>query len=131
LFDLKSNPDELAAVLHELRLLRSDLFSELAALRRLLEAGRGPRDEADRELLVVLAHSSRGAVFTTADVMERAKLKPEVAVALEAADIVNSIALGRLLARCAGTSLDGAMLIRIDRGRGGLLWQFIPQGLQE
>jgi hypothetical protein len=90
-----------------------------------LEAGRGPRDQADLRLVHAMTSTTEGLPFKAQDVLQRAQYVPALREALLGADITSARQLGKLLARLEGTVVDGA---RLDRGRltgGAYYWQVV------
>jgi hypothetical protein len=90
-----------------------------------LEArGRGPRDAADEALLLALRELVGLGTFTTADMIERARLDAVWRERLEAADVQTVADAGYLLRRCHGwRGLSG-----VGKTADGVVWQFVDVG---
>jgi hypothetical protein len=110
--------------LREIRVEQAQQRDMLAAILRLLERSHGPRDQADRALVSLIATISRGLRFTAAALWRR-RVAGDVALAeaLDGADIVNAKQLGKLLRRCEGADVNGVRLRRVGTNREGAVWQ--------
>jgi hypothetical protein len=100
----------------------AQLEIQVAQIRALLEAGRGPRDSQDVAVLSAVALAAGSATFTSRDVFRHRAVDPALRDALEAADVDNARQLGRLLRRMAGEH-DGYRLACVGEGRDGLRWR--------
>jgi hypothetical protein len=98
----------------------AQLEIQVAQIRALLEAGRGPRDPAaDSALLSALAAALGQAAFSTADVLALAASHPELAAVLDGRD---GRRLGARLKRLRGRTIDGYVVERVGRDGAGALW---------
>jgi hypothetical protein len=124
---VKQEPDAFEAAIELLRKVcaaQERQGEEIAAIRRLLERGRGPRDAADAALVQALAESFRHRVFTSGHVLMLAEADPRLAGALEGADITSAHELGQVLSRLEGTNIRGLTLDRrADKLRGAIQWR--------
>ena len=75
------------------------MVAALAERVRVLEAGRGPRDRYDEDVLLAIAETAVDTTFTAAELIAHAQANPRLSDALLAADINGAWALGRLLSR--------------------------------
>jgi hypothetical protein len=94
-----------------------------ARSNRAVRTGRGPRDEADRRLLVTIAESTQALPFRASDLIQRADADPVLDAALLAADLVNPKEVGKWLARFTEHPIAG---VRVERGRlvrGAMRWR--------
>jgi hypothetical protein len=97
-------------VLDALREIRADV----TAIRLLALGHHGPRDAADEHLLRAIAASALGTRFSAREVFRHRRVAPTLASALQDADIVSVIQLGKLLKRLSGSAVDGVRLEQID-----------------
>jgi hypothetical protein len=89
-------------------------------------AGHGPREDADRTILLTLAAvCGDAASFTSAEVMAHADVHETLAAALLAADIESPSQLGWLLRRLEllAEPIDGWRLARVGTSRAGIRWR--------
>ena len=101
----------------------AEQVADLAAKFAALEAGRGPRDDADRALVAAMLPSMLSASFTVSAVLRHSALvDPQLATALLAADISSPSELGHWLARMSGQRIGDVMIQRGPRARGGRRW---------
>jgi hypothetical protein len=94
----------------------------LADILRLLEHGRGARDQADVALLVAIAEAIGDRPFTSAQLIAHAAAADVLRDALLAADITTRQELGTLCRRLEGVPLAGLCLSRVDTVRGVVVW---------
>jgi hypothetical protein len=99
---------------NELAAVRAELL-ELRARVQALERGRGPRDDADRALVLALADAAAGLPFKAGMVFRRAVAVPALADALRNADVDNEKQLGKLLDRVKGSPIEGVVVARTGR----------------
>lgn len=100
--------------------LQAAMLRELVAIRRLLEARRGPRDGSQHEPLVrAIAAAAGSAAFTVSELLQHALVDPALR------DAINGLSgrqLGRLLRRIEGQELGGLMVERLGEDGTGVLW---------
>jgi len=94
----------------------------LDAIVRLLEHGRGARDQADVALLLAIAEAVGDRPFTSAQLIAHAAAAEALREALLAADITTRQELGTLCRRLEGVPLAGLCLTRVDTIRGAVVW---------
>ena len=95
----------------------------LERILRLLEHGRGPRDDADRRLVLAILESVGDRPFTCTDVVQHAQLADSgLRDALLGADVDTARDLGALLRRLHGITVDGVRVDRVDASRAGAVW---------
>jgi len=104
----------------------SALEARVAELERRLAAfsllnSRGPRDRRDVELVAVIARTNGSARGTCREILRDARSNPDLAAALEAADLRSPRELGRCLGRMRDLVLDGRR-VRARLTRGRLRW---------
>jgi hypothetical protein len=100
------------------------LIAELHALRaRVARLERSVLSRADRRaaeaLWPRLARRTAGRCWTVRELLDAADVDPDLAVLRGA----SGRSLGRLLARCEGIPLAGAVVRRVGDDRDGVLWQ--------
>ena len=95
----------------------------LSAILRLLERGRGARDQADVALLVAIAEVFRDRRFTSGQIVAHAGAELVLRDALEAADITSAQELGCVFSPAEGITLAGFRLERVGDERAGIQWQ--------
>jgi len=118
----------LAALVAQLLNTVQRLDARVRTLERDHHAPRaGPRDDADIQVLVAIAASVGSVRFTSAQLFRdaRSERAPELADALLAADIDSVRALGKLLARLEGCTIEGLRLERVEVGRTGIWWRVV------
>lgn len=107
------------------------LATRLAALEdrvTALEARFRPGDAADVQALMAIATAVPGREpFTSRQLFTLARIVPELAAALEAADVVNPLELGKLLARLTTRTIDGVAVERVDTVRAGTRWRIVAR----
>jgi hypothetical protein len=118
-------PADVATLLREVVAEQARQRQMLAEILRLLERGRGARDEADQALLLALAEAVGDRQFTSAQLMAHAAVDPALHEALEAADVTSTKELGCLCRRLEGISIRGVRLARAGDQRGGVLWRLL------
>lgn len=109
-------------VLREIRAEQARQRATLATILRLLERGRGARDQADVALLVAVAEAIGDRPFTSAALMAHGDADPALREALTAADVTTPRELGMLCRRLEGVLLAGLCLERVDAHRHGIVW---------
>jgi hypothetical protein len=120
------------AAMKALRPVDEQLESRVARLEELvatlLARQPGLRDAADESALRAIVAASVGHRFTARELWRHARITPALRDQLEAADVDNVRALGKLLARAAlaGWTYGGLRLERTgDVDRDGLIWTFV------
>lgn len=107
--------------------LLRELIERLARIERRLDTGgKGPRDAADLALLSTIARTAGGRGFTATHLLEHARVTPELAGALEAADLTTGPEVGEWCKRLRDIPAAGFVLTRGRKGRCGHLWQVVP-----
>ena len=106
-------PKRRADAIAELQARVSVLEQQLGAVLAALSAAK-PRDAADSQLRNALAESTGGRTFTASDLLRHAEEVPELAAALEAADISSPAELGAWLRSQRGT-FGGVSVERLRR----------------
>ena len=112
-------PDAIVALL-------ADLLLEVKALRVDLarhNAGRGARDQADRDLIPAIARAVGSRAFTSKDLLAHARVDRALAEAIENTDATTVREVGKLLSRLSRDTYDSFMLAKVDAGRDGAIWQ--------
>jgi hypothetical protein len=119
----------LAAIVNELRdRVRTLEVGLLALQQQQSESGRrGVRDAADEHLLRAIAASALGTRFSAREVFRHRRVAPLLAAALQDADIVSVIQLGKLFRRLSGSAIDGLRLELDETSRVGNLWHFVRE----
>ena len=115
-------PPEVFDLLREISAEQARQRDTLAAILRLLEHGRGARDQADVALLVAIAEAVGDRPFTSAQLIAHAAADDALRDALLAADITTARELGTLCRRLEGVPLAGLCLARIKVHRDGIVW---------
>ena len=95
----------------------------LSARVAALEAGRGPRDDEDYALVLVVAASTQGLTFTAAELWRHRDVDETLAEALESADIDNPRQAGKWLSRLEGCDVSGWRIERVGVDREGVRWR--------
>ena len=111
----------LAAAVDPVAELR-DLVEELRDRVATLEARYGPRDQAEAAVPPAVARSVGGRRFTSAELFAHAAVDPDLAAALEAADVTSPRELGRLLARLEVQPSALVAIVRVAESRGCVIW---------
>jgi hypothetical protein len=132
----RDKPDVVEALLRELVADQARQAAEqarqgetLATILRLLERGRGARDQADVGLLVAAAESLGDRTFTSAQVKTLAAAVPALRDALEAADIDDAQQLGCVFRRLEGKIIEGLCLEACQRSAGQpVVWRVLVCG---
>jgi hypothetical protein len=83
----------------------------------------GPRDAADEVLVMAIADAVLGLPFTAAALWTRRRHVPELAQALEDADLTSVRELGAWLRRMQGATVGDWRLVAGAKGRDGILWR--------
>jgi hypothetical protein len=94
--------------------------ARLARLER-----QGPRDGTEAGVVVTLAERIGARHYTAAELIRHATVDPELAAALEAADVTNPRELGQLLRRVEHRTIEGLTVERVGQGRDGLVWRVV------
>ena len=109
--------------LREIQAEQAQQRETLATILRLLERGRGARDQADVALLLAVAESISTRPFTSGQLVAHADADPALREALTAADVTSAQQLGCLCRRIQGVALAGFRLVRVGDQRAGIQWQ--------
>ena len=106
------------------------ILEQLVAIRRLLDGGqRGPRDDADRALVMAIRTSIADRVFTSSELIDRAdRVDPALKRALLDADVETSHDAGIWMRRMHGTTAAGFAVERVGERRDGVLWSVTMRG---
>ena len=95
----------------EIRALRACVDS-LLAFKAKLEAGRGPRDWQDSDVLAAIAQTVGGRPFTSRELFNHAKLDADLRRAFGRADLTNAKTIGCFLRRMCNVAIDGREIQR-------------------
>ncbi len=102
------------------------ILLELHRIRSELERRSCPRDSDDlRVLRALLTTNVATTRFSSADVVDYARVEPDPALlreALELADCQDPMSLGRLFGRVEGHVINGMVLARLGRDKRGVVW---------
>ena len=115
--------DPVETLLRELVAEQARQRETLSAILRLLERGRGARDQADARLLLAVAEAINERPFTSSQLMAHSDADPALREALTAADITSAQELGCIFRRLEGILVNGFRLERVADQRAGVLWQ--------
>jgi hypothetical protein len=116
-------PDPVETLLRQVIAEQAQQRDMLSAILRLLERGRGAREQGDVALLVVIAEIFRDRQFTSGHVIAHTAADVALRDALEAVDITNAQELGCVFRRMEGDAMAGLRLARVANSRAGVLWQ--------
>ncbi|HEY1308461.1 MAG TPA: hypothetical protein VGF24_33155 [Vicinamibacterales bacterium] len=117
--------DTLEAQIAALASEQREITVRLDRVLVLLESRFGPRDDADRHLLVAVRESIADRPFTAKQLVRHSTADPALRDALIAADCGDDArALGALLRRMCGTRIEGGLYVdRVGTCRAGTLWR--------
>jgi hypothetical protein len=82
-----------------------------------IERRDGPRDAADRALVLTLADTVRAARFTVQELWRHARTDAELHAAIAAADLTSPQQVGKWLRRVEGVEVQGRLVVRERRTR--------------
>ena len=118
----EAGPELVADLLQALVTEQARQGAQIAAILRLLERGRGARDEADAALLVAVVESVGDRQFTSRQLEAHADADPALREALLAADVTSAQELGCVFRRLEGAAVGGFRLERVAVQRAGIVW---------
>jgi hypothetical protein len=105
-----------------------DILARVAALERqvaALVAGRGARDAGDVALLVAIAADVGSLPFSARELWRRRRHAPELAAAIEVADLCSVREVGGWLRRMSGAETAGWTVERLRKSRHGMAWRVV------
>lgn len=125
---LADSPSDVADLLRGIVAAQARQAEVLDAVLRLLERGRGARDQADEALLVAVVEAIGDRAFTVAQLLAHTEADQRLRDALVAADVDNGQQLGCVFRRLEGAVVAGFRLERVRDQRAGVVWQVRVSG---
>ncbi len=110
-------------LLEALDTFHREVMGELRDIRQLLERDRGPRDQADVALFMVIAEVIGDRKFTAVEILAHCRASSELRDAIEASDVTSPRELGKLCRRVERMPVAGLRLERVGNCRDGVVWR--------
>lgn len=118
------------SLLREIRAEQAAQRAILESILQALERAHGPRDAADRSVLVAIAETIGERRWTSGQLLAHAAIAPALHDALLAADITDARELGAFCKRVQGGVRSGICLEKDDESRAGILWRVVVDASQ-